>query len=181
MKKLLFSMIVLPFTLCATFENSFIPKQSSPDSAAFAVKVTSDHPILQIYFSTGNKFVRSSHLGNYYVVFNAKPGDYTIAEGVGLEQRHEFPKEMKQLATVSVNKGEFKFIGAFSIKTDYFVSLDDYDPTQEGTIPSFSYESKRTTYYYKVPDVENAATAKQDFVNYMTGRLKGTAWDTMIK
>ena len=180
MKKIIVSLFIVPLTACATLFGGNAPVRDNADNtSALAIRITADQMMPHIYFKYGDKILKTDRFGDYYVLFNAAPGEYELSYGDGMDEQHYFSDEMIKQSATTVSKGEFRFMGSFTVKTIREQNVYDrkYDTIM---LPGYRHEVKHEFFFYGVPVIANDDTARHEFVATMSRRLGSTEWGNLL-
>jgi hypothetical protein len=176
MKKILYIMMIIPFVACASFINGTVPeKKTSTSSAVIVVRLSTAMSIARIYFRKDAMLYKTEKFGEYYVLFNAVPGTYSLERGESVDDRHEFGDAMKKQCTVTVSEGDFIFIGSYKVKVEKQNEIYKDVPLMLNS--DFNRVLERTDYYYGDPVKMDTETAAKEFINAMRDRLAAKGWD----
>ena len=186
MKKLIVSLVVVMISASgALFAKSVPNRDTRSDTSALAVKIVSDEYMPFVYFQSGSKKFKATRIGDYYVLFNVKPGTYHLTNSSTLNERHIFPSDMQSQVSATLGKGEFAFLGSYSVATNSesiaydFNAMDD-SPASIANMAPFD-GIQQATFYYNEKDSENDSATRQQFISSMSDKLKGTGWDDALK
>ncbi len=201
---------------CATQQP--IPELSNPKSSGLAIDVSLKPPLTlfgnqlpdQIYFVKINgedglfqqQIIRSNYIkASRAYLLNARPGTYVAvaafrrvtptypATGPEREYFTYFSKELVEQTRVTVQEGDFAFVGVYVV--DLSVGLDGADAVQAhyknvispGVVDSGLLQFMGTNFHYRGALLERKVDeqAHNEFVRKAKEDLAGSGWSTRIK